>query len=108
MERDNFHEAVSRCRRAYGVFRQLASRTDEALYHALAEVYSLDCRMRRDTVLRATFDYLQDVNIGRRHSNEMLFLVKYSLFPQTLEAGVDHKPDINKASRYAKLLNKAR
>jgi hypothetical protein len=34
-------------------------------------------------------------------------LVKYAFFPHTVQPGPGHKGDITKASRYAKLINKA-
>ena len=39
--------------------------------------------------------------------NETLFLVKYAFFSHTVQPGPGHKADITKASRYAKLINKA-
>jgi hypothetical protein len=107
MEQDKLHDSVTRCRQAYGVFQQSTSRTDEALYQALAEVYSLDCQFRVDAALRAKFDQLLELRSGRKQSNEALFLIKYAFFPDTLQPGPGHKSDINKASRYAKLINKA-
>jgi|tagenome__1003787_1003787.scaffolds.fasta_scaffold16113938_1 hypothetical protein len=38
------------------LFRNLAGRTDAALYQALGEVYAAQVQMRSDTTLRAKFD----------------------------------------------------
>src|SRR5690348_8160955 len=105
--RSELEGALSRCRQAYAAFQQLAGRTDEALYQALALVYGVQLQVRSDTVLRATLNELLQRYRGGKQVNEALFLVKYAFFPDTLQPGPGHKGDINKASRYAKLINKA-
>src|SRR5437868_4871118 len=101
-----FNLIISSCRKSYAAFQQLASRTDDALYHALGDLHALRSRMRNEPVLRAEFDELLQMN-GGKSTNETLFLVKYVFFPHTLQPGPGHKSDITKASRYAKLINKA-
>jgi hypothetical protein len=99
--------AISRCRQAYAAFQQLASCTDEALYQALGHVYTVRFQVRSDTALRAMLDELLQLHGGRKPANEALFLIKFAFFPDTLQPGPGHKADINKASRYAKLINQA-
>jgi hypothetical protein len=103
---DVLNAAIAHCRTAYAGFQQLAARTDEALYRAIGEIYSLKVRIQTDRALRAQFDELL-LNAVGKYSNEALFLVKYTFFPDTLQTGPGHKADINKASRYAKLINRA-
>jgi hypothetical protein len=100
-------DTISRCRQIYAAFEQLAARTDEALYGALGEIYTLLFQIRTKAALRAEFDRLLQQSAGARPANEALFLVKYAFFPDTLTPGPGHKSAITKASRYAKLINKA-
>jgi hypothetical protein len=102
-----FDAAIAGCREAYVEFQQFASRTDEALYRALDQIYALRYRMHTDTVLRSDFDELLRQHAPTKVGNETLFVVKYIFFPHTLEPGPGHKSDITKASRYAKLVNRA-
>jgi hypothetical protein len=103
----NLNGVVLACRQAYAAFQQLASRTDDALYHALAQVHALRFRMRRDKALQASFDQLVEQHAPSKTLNGTLFLTKYAFFPHTLQPGPGHKAEITKASRYAKLINKA-
>ena len=104
---DAFDRAVSRCRAAYAEFQHLASRTDAALYQALGQVYSLQCEMGSNSRLQVAFAQLVECCAARPPINQALLLVKYTFFSDTLEPGPGHKPAITKASRYAKLINKA-
>jgi hypothetical protein len=106
-QQDGFDVAISRCRQAFDAFQQLAARTDEALYRALGEIYTLLVRLRTDAALRDEFDRLLQQPASGRPLNEALLLVKYAFFPHTVTAGPGHKSDITKASRYAKLINRA-
>ena len=99
--------AISECQQAYSVFQQLAGRTDDALYQALAQVHALRFDMRTDSALLTSFDQLLQQHSPGKALNETLFLVKYAFFPHTVQPGPGHKGDITKASRYAKLINKA-
>lgn len=98
---------ITVCRDAYTAFREMASRTDDALYHALGQVHELQSRARTETALAHCFDALVQLHTGGKCANETLFLVKYVFFPHTLQPGPGHKADITKASRYAKLINRA-
>lgn len=102
-----FDALISACRQAYAAFQQLASRTDEALYQALGQVHALRWQMRSDTALHAQFQQLLEQHAPDKSGKDTLFLVKYAYFPHTLQPGPGHKADITKASRYAKLINKA-
>jgi len=104
---NEFDVAINACREAYTGFEHLANRTDVALYRALAGAHALRQRMQRDLVIRASFDQLLQQHTTGKAVNETLFLIKYTFFPHTLEPGPGHKADITKASRYAKLVNKA-
>jgi hypothetical protein len=104
---NEFGVAMTACREAYAGFQQLANRTDAALYRALAEVYALRQRMHTNPAIRSSFDELLQQHTAGKAVNETLFLIKYAFFPHTLEPGPGHKSDITKASRYAKLANKA-
>lgn len=103
----NLEDVISACREAYGVYQQFASRTDEALYRALGQVHRLRFEMRTDPALQACFRDLLERSVGSKSANDTLFVVKYACFPQTLQPGPGHKSDITKASRYAKLINRA-
>src|SRR5687767_2712875 len=103
----DFNVSISVCREAYGVYQQLASRTDGALYQALGQIHRLRFQMRTDPALEAGFRTLIEQNIQGKPGNETLSLVKYAFFPHTLSPGPGHKSDITKASRYAKLINHA-
>ena len=103
----DFKRLLSECRQAYAAFRHLASRTDEALYEALGQVHTLRFQMRDDGALRTSFDQLLQEYVTAKAVNETLFLVKYAFFPNTVQPGPGNKADITKASRYAKLINKA-
>jgi hypothetical protein len=63
--------------------------------------------MYTNPTLRGEFDGLLEQHAGGKPTNETLFLVKYAFFSDTLQPGPGHKSDINKASRYAKLINTA-
>lgn len=102
-----FDHLVSECRQAYDAFQHLASRTDDALYHALGQVHALRFRMHDDGALRTSFELLLQQHVSSKAVNETLFLVKYVFFPGTVRPGPGHKGDITKASRYAKLIDKA-
>jgi hypothetical protein len=102
-----FDTMISTCRNAYSAFQQLAGRTDDALYQALGQVHALQVRMHTDTALSERFNALLQKHVGGKCANETLFLVKYAFFPHTLQPGPQHKADITKASRYAKLINRA-
>src|SRR5690348_16554221 len=104
---NEFSVAITVCREAYAEFQHVASRTDAALYRALAEVHAVRHRMYRDRIIRSSFDELLQQHTAGRAVNETLFLIKYAFFPHTLEPGPGHRSDITKASRYAKLVNKA-
>ena len=103
----NFDSRVFNSRQAYAAFQQLASRTDDALYQALGIIHALWVEMRDDKTLRSDFAAVLTEHSGDRIVNETLFLVKYAFFPHTLQPGPGHKAEITKASRYAKLINKA-
>lgn len=103
----NLDRQILSCREAYAVFEQLANRTDDALYQALSVVHALRFQMRDDNALQTEFVGLLQDHAGRKSANETLFLVKYAFFPHTLQPGPGHKSDITKASRYAKLINRA-
>ena len=102
-----FNILMTHCREAYAVFQQMASRTDDALYEALGQVHALRIEMHTNPTLRAEFDDLLQRHAGGKPTNETLLLVKYAFFPDTLQPGPGHKADLNKASRYAKLINTA-
>lgn len=102
-----FEAIIAVCRQSYAAFQQLAGRTDDALYEALGQIHALRYQMCTDTATRAKFDELLQLHTGGKAINETLFLVKYAFFPHTLQPGPGHKADITKASRYAKLTNKA-
>ena len=103
----DFENFISACREAYGVYQQFASRTDESLYQALGQVHRARFRMGTDAKLAADFRKLLQCHVADKPTNESLFLVKYAFFPHTLQPGPDHKSEITKASRYAKLINQA-
>jgi len=63
--------------------------------------------MRKNDELRADFYRAIASQNMRKSDNEVLLLVEYTYFPHVLQPGKDHKDDINKASRYAKLMKKA-
>jgi len=102
-----FNMIITHCREAYAVFRQMAGRTDDALYEALGQIHALRFRMLTDAALRAEFDALLQHHTGGKPANETLFLLKFAFFPDTLQPGPGHKGELNKASRYAKLINRA-
>lgn len=102
-----FNILMTHCREAYAVFRQMASRTDDALYEALEQVHALRIKIDTNPTLRAGFDDLRQRHTGGKPTNETLLLVKFAFFPDKLQPGPGHKGDLNKASRYAKLINAA-
>ena len=104
---NGFQARVAVCRDTYGVYQQLAARTDHALYQALGEVHSLCRQIRTDPSLETAWRQLLQQTVGDKLVNETLFLVKYAYFPGTLQPGPGHKTEITKASRYAKLINRA-
>jgi hypothetical protein len=103
----DFETSIAACRQTYGVYQQLAARTNDALYAALGEVYRLCLHIRTDPNLETAWHELLLRHIGDKPVNETLFLVKHAFFPDTLQPGPGHKADITKASRYAKLINRA-
>lgn len=105
---NSFDMMILASRNAFTAFQEMASRTDDALYQALGQVHELQFRIPIDTALAHCFDALLQQHTGGKCLNETLFLVKYAFFPHTLQPGPGHKSDITKASRYAKLINKAR
>jgi len=82
-------------------------RTDDALYEALGQVHAVRFRMLTDAALRLEFDELLHQHAGGKPKNKILFLVKLAFFPDTLQPGPGRKADLNKASRYVKLINHA-
>lgn len=102
-----FETEIATCRRAYGVYSELAGRTDTALYQALGRIHALRCRIDNDAELAAGFRAVLRRSVGDKPVNETLFLVKYTFFPDTLQPGPGHKAEITKASRYTKLINMA-
>ena len=67
----------------------------------------LRIEMHTNPTLRAEFDDLLQRHAGGKPTNETLLLVKLAFFPDKLQPGPGHKADLNKASRYAKLINTA-
>ena len=102
-----FKNAIVRCRSKYHLFRQLASRTRNALYVALGEGYDLFLEMPGNDALRAEFDQALSSQNMRRSDRESLLLIEYAYFPHVLLPGIGHKPDIDKASSYANVFDKA-
>jgi hypothetical protein len=107
LQQDPFEAAISSCQLSYSTVLELEKRTRAALYKALGLVYNLWDQIQKDDQLRARFDELLANRNKRQRENPIHFLVQYVLFPHLLEFGSGNKPDQDKASRYAKLLNRA-
>lgn len=102
-----FEASIGRCRSKYHLFRQLASRTRNALYVALGEGYDLFLEMPGNDALRAEFEQALSSQNMRRSDRESLLFIEYAYFPHVLLPGKDHKTDIDKASTYANVFDKA-
>jgi hypothetical protein len=102
-----FKNAIARCRLKYHTFRQLESRTRNALYVALGEGYDLLLEMLDNDALRSEFDHELSSQNMRKSDRESLLIIEYAYFPHVLLPGMGHKPDIDKASSYAIVFDKA-
>src|SRR5437764_11401394 len=105
VQSDPFEAAIARCRAAYNSVLELENRTHMALFNALSKVYYVWHKIQNDVAFRSRFDEALAARPKRERANPALFLVKYALFPHIVEFGSGNKPDQDKASRYAKLLN---
>jgi hypothetical protein len=107
VQQDPFEAAVSSCRSAYSIVLELEKRTHSALYKALGLIYIFWHQIQGDARLRARFNQLLANRNKPQRENPILFLVQFVIFPHLLSPGSGNKPDQDKASRYATLLNLA-
>ncbi len=108
VSQERLETAIGEIRSQFDEVRLSESRTQTWLYSALGGAYGLKHVIETDSTVRAKFDELvQQKGIKSGH-NTALALLKLTFCPNLSPVGSpERKNQLNKASRYAKLLNSA-
>jgi hypothetical protein len=106
--RKKLEAAIDRLASLFDQARQWETRTHKYLYRAIGNAYRLERQMQTDESLRAVFDEVLKARGLPKGKNEALSLVKLTFCPNLPDVGTqERKNELNKASSYAKLINKA-